>query len=132
MMMAEGKAGGGAAWQDCIVAPDRIEWPEGGPLSCLLGRGSYGMVCRVGLAAAAAGDDPLQQVALKIPTILRDPAREPRLDNAYWPLARDERQRQQEMWHSEIDLLARAQGSPYVTRLVGVVLTSARATPSLS
>ena len=122
MMMGEGKAGGGAAWQDFIVAVDRIEWPEGGPLSCLLGRGSYGMVCLVGLAAEAAGCDPPQQVALKIPTILRDPAREPRLDNAYWPLARDERQRQQEMWHSEIELLARAQGSPYVTRLIGVVL----------
>ena len=89
--MAEGKAGGGAAWQDFIVARDRIEWPEGGPLSCLLGQGSYGMVCRVGFAAEAAGGDPPQQVALKIPTILRDPAREPRLDNAYWPLARDER-----------------------------------------
>jgi hypothetical protein len=79
------------------------------------------MVCSVRLAEEA-GAEPPQDIALKIPTILRDPDREPRLDNPYWPLGQAERQRQQEMWHSEVDLLARAQGSPYVTRLVGVVL----------
>ena len=122
MMMGEGKAGGGGPWQDFLVAPERIEWPEGGPLSCVLGQGSYGMVCRVGVAPEAAGAAAVH-VALKIPTILRDPAREPRVANPFWrDTSPAERQRQQEMWHSEVELLARAQGSPYVTRLVGVVL----------
>ena len=112
--MAEGKDGN---WDAHLRPREDVEWPEGEAEGCRLGQGSYGAVFRVSLGGAP--------VACKVNTILRDPAREPRIANPYWPLHPDERRRQTDMWRSEIDLLVRAQGSPYVTRLVGVVLDDA-------